>query len=151
MSRHTREQAILEVIEANVVHNQAQLVGLLQARGIDTSQTTVSRDIKRLGLIKRPARGAYRYAAPETVAGRRRGRQHLRSACEQFLTKISSGESLLVLRTLTGRANALAVAIDECGIAEITGTLAGDDTVLLVMRETKDRVKVREMLEEMVS
>lgn len=151
MSRHTREQAILEIIEANVVHNQAQLVGFLQARGIATTQATVSRDIKRLGLIKRPALDAYRYASPETVSGRRRGRQQLRQACEQFLTKISSGDSLLVLRTLTGRANALAVAIDECNISEITGTLAGDDTVLLVMRETEDRAKVRQMLEEMVS
>ena len=69
----------------------------------------------------------------------------LRSAA----TKIDAGDSLLVLRTLSGRANALAVAIDECGIDEVVGTLAGDDTVLLVMRETADRERVREMLEEL--
>lgn len=150
MSRHTREQAILEIIEANVVHNQAQLVGFLQARGIATTQATVSRDIKRLGLIKRPARDAYRYASPETVSGRRRGRQQLRQACEQFLTKISSGDSLLVLKTLSGRANAVAVALDESNITEIAGTLAGDDTILVVTRAPGDREKVRAMLEEMV-
>ena len=81
----------------------------------------------------------------------RRGRRQLRSACNQFLVKIDSGDSLLVLKTLTGRANALAVALDECGIAEIAGTLAGDDTILVVMREVSDRTKVKAMLEKMVS
>ena len=150
-ARRPRQQAILEIIEDSVVQNQAQLVAFLQRRGIAAAQATVSRDIKRLGLIKRPARRGYRYASPETVSSRRRGRRQLRQACEQFLTKIDSGDSLLVLRTLTGRANALAVAIDESNIAEITGTLAGDDTVLLVMREAENRAKVRQMLEEMVS
>ena len=77
------------------------------------------------------------------------GRQDLRVACEQFLTKIDYGESLLVLKTPSGRANALAVAIDECGVDGVVGTLAGDDTVLLVMRRSQDRESVREMLEEM--
>jgi len=154
VSRRMREQTILELIEEHVIENQGQLVSRLQALGIAATQATVSRDIKHLGLIKRQARsGGYRYASAEmfSQSGRRGPRRQLRSTCEQFLTKISSGDSLLVLRTLTGRANALAVAIDECNISEITGTLAGDDTVLLVMRETEDRAKVRQMLEEMVS
>lgn len=157
MSRRLREQAILEVIKEAVVQNQAQLVEHLAGRGFPATQATVSRDIKRLGLIKRPARrGGYRYASPESfanaaaVGGRReRGTKELRHACEQFLTKIDDGDSLLVLRTLTGRANALAVAIDECGIDEVVGTLAGDDTVLLVMREKSDRETVRELLEKL--
>ncbi len=108
-------------------------------------------------MIKRPARrGGYRYASPESFAnatangsGNERSTRELRHACEQFLTKIDDGNSLLVLRTLSGRANALAVAIDECAIDEVVGTLAGDDTVLMVMRETSDRQRVRELLEKL--
>ena len=157
MSRRLREQAILEVVEEVVVENQSQLVEHLAGRGFAATQATVSRDIKRLGLIKRPARrGGYRYASPASfanatanVSSSERSTKELRHACEQFLTKIDDGDSLLVLRTLTGRANALAVAIDECAIDEVVGTLAGDDTVLLVMRKISDRQKVRELLEEL--
>lgn len=153
MSRRMREQTILELIEEHVIENQGQLVSRLQALGIAATQATVSRDIKHLGLIKRQARsGGYRYASAEmfSQSGRRGPRRQLRSTCEQFLTKISTGDSLLVLKTLSGRANALAVALDESNIPEIAGTLAGDDTILVVTREPGDREKVRAMLEEMV-
>ncbi len=154
MSRRMREQTILELIEEHVIQNQGQLVSRLQALGIAATQATVSRDIKHLGLIKRQARGGgYRYATLEmsSQSGRPGRRSHLRSTCEQFLTKISSGDSLLVLKTLSGRANAVAVALDESNIAEIAGTLAGDDTILVVTRAPGDREKVRAMLEEMVA
>ena len=153
MSRRMREQTILELIEEHVIQNQAQLVSRLQALGIAATQATVSRDIKHLGLIKRQTRGGgYRYASSEmfSQSGRRGPRRQLRNTCAQFLTKISTGDSLLVLKTLTGRANALAVALDESNIAEIAGTLAGDDTILVVTREPGDREKVKAMLEEMV-
>ena len=151
MSRRLREQAILEIVDEKVVRNQAELVRHLSSRGFPIGQATASRDVQRLGLIKRPARrGGYRYASPQSFSGSvANGRSELRQACEQFLTKIDTGESLLVLKTPNGRANALAVAIDECGIDEIVGTLAGDDTVLLIMREKTDRESVRELLEEM--
>ena len=148
-----REQTILELVEEHVIQNQGQLVSRLQALGIAATQATVSRDIKHLGLIKRQARdGGYRYASPEmfSQAGRPGPRRQLRTTCAQYLTKIQAGDSLLVLKTLSGRANALAVALDESNIAEIAGTLAGDDTILVVTRAPGDREKVRAMLEEMV-
>jgi len=137
-----------------VVQNQGVLVDLLHERGIASTQATVSRDVKRLGLIKRPARrGGYRYAspsAPSRGASEQRTRRQLRSACEQFVTKIDTGESLLVLKTLSGRANAVAVALDECGLSEVVGSLAGDDTIVIVARSTKDRAKLIKLVEEMV-
>ncbi len=137
-----------------MVRNQGTLVELLGKRGIDSTQATVSRDVKRLGLIKRPARrGGYRYASPsELVPGvsEQRTRRQLKSACEQFVTKIDTGESLLVLKTLSGRANAVAVALDECGFSEVVGSLAGDDTIVVVARSEKDRAKLIELVEEMV-
>jgi len=153
VSRRIREQAILEIIADHVVSSQAQLVALLRERDIAATQATVSRDIKSLGLIKRPAgAGGYRYAPPGTVARReRRGRRQLRAGCDQFLTKIDEGDALLVLKTLVGRANALAVAIDESGIPEVVSTLAGDDTILVVTRRVEDRAKLRALLEELVA
>ena len=153
MSRRIREQAILELVDDHVIRNQAELVALLEARGLAAAQATVSRDIKRLGLIKRPARrGGYRYASPQSFTNTAtRGRKRLRSACEQFLAKIDTAESLLVLKTSSGHANALAVALDECAVSEIVGTLAGDDTVVVLLRQATDRAKVRAMFEEMVS
>ena len=152
MSRRLREQAVLELIEDHVIQNQGQLVSQLQSQGIPATQATVSRDVKRLGLIKRPARGGgYRYASPGdfSQAGRR-GQRQLRNSCQQFLTKIDTGEALLILKTLSGRANALAVALDESNIAEIAGTLAGDDTILVITRKKADRAKVQALLEDMV-
>lgn len=151
MSRRLREQAILEVIDEAVVSNQAQLVEQLAERGFPATQATISRDVKRLGLIKRPARrGGYRYAAASAFASAPSdSRSELRHACEQFLTKISAGSSLLVLRTLSGRANALAVAIDECEVDGVVGTLAGDDTVLLVLSDDDDRSRLEGMFAEL--
>lgn len=152
MSRRLREQAILDIVETEIVANQRALVEHLRRRGIRASQGTVSRDVKRLGLIKRPrASGGYRYAVAETSPrSEQRNRRQLESACEQFLTKIETGESLLVLKTLSGRANAVAIALDECDLPEIAGTLAGDDTILVVAKDGERRRTLRELLEEMV-
>ena len=151
MSRRLREQAILEIVEDRVVSNQGQLIEFLGKRGIQTTQATVSRDVKRLGLIKRPASsGVYRYASPGSRSRSSRGTRQLKIACEQFLTGIENGGSLLILKTLTGRANALAVSIDETDLPGIAGTLAGDDTVLIILNEDASRQALRETLEEIV-
>ncbi|MDX1385919.1 MAG: arginine repressor [Thermoanaerobaculia bacterium] len=152
MSRRAREHAILEIVDDEVVSNQTTLVELLHRRGFDVTQATVSRDIKRLGLIKRPARrGGYRYAPPG-VAGPspQRAERQLGRACEQFVTKVGTGDALVVLRTLTGRANAVAVALDECGWEEVVGTLAGDDTILVVARDEGNRQALVRRLEKML-
>lgn len=152
MSQEAREQAILEIVEETVVRNQRELVALLAARGLAVAQATVSRDIKRLGLVKRPARrGGYRYSAPGVPAPTPpRTRRHLRIACEQFVTRIGTGEALLVLKTLTGRANAVAVALDECGLDGVVGTLAGDDTILVVTSDRAARGRLEQQLGAMV-
>lgn len=151
MSRRLREQAILEIVGEQVVANQGQLIEFLAGRGLRATQATVSRDVKRLGLIKRPARGGgYRYAAADSASTSSRGTRQLKIACEQFLTGIDLGGSLLILKTLTGRANALAVSIDESDLPGIAGTLAGDDTVLVILREGASRQKLRGLLEEIV-
>jgi transcriptional regulator of arginine metabolism len=152
VSRRVREQAILELIDAGPISNQDALVERLRERGIPATQATVSRDIKRLGLVKAPAAGGgYRYAAPSLAPrSTQRGRRQLKSACEQFVTKIETGGSLLVLKTLTGRANAVAVALDEYRLDGIVGTLAGDDTILVIARNDRDRARIKKVFDEMV-
>ena len=153
MSRRARELAILDLVEEEVVANQTDLVKLLHLRGFEVTQATVSRDIKRLGLIKRPARrGGYRYAAPGSSGpSQQRLERQLSRACEQYVTRIDTGDSLMVLKTLTGRANAVAVALDECGLSEVVGTLAGDDTILIIARDGADRGKLVKMFEEILA
>jgi transcriptional regulator of arginine metabolism len=152
VSRRVREQAILELIDAEPVGNQDEIVDRLRRRGITATQATVSRDINRLGLVKTPTGGGeYRYAAPAVrPRSTQRGRRQLKLACEQFLTKIEPGGALLVLKTLSGRANALAVALDEARLDEIVGTIAGDDTILVIARDARDRDTVRKLFEQMV-
>jgi transcriptional regulator of arginine metabolism len=152
VSRRIREQAILELIDAEPVSNQDAIVDRLRDRGIQATQATVSRDIKRLGLVKTPAgAGGYRYAAPALrPRSTQRGRRQLKMMSEQFVTKIESGGALLVLKTLTGRANAVAVALDECRLEEIVGTIAGDDTILVIARDVRDRDKIKKMFDQMV-
>ena len=152
MSRRVREQAILELIDAEPVGNQDEIVDRLRGRGIPATQATVSRDIKRLGLVKTPAGGGgYRYAAPAVrPRSPQRGRRQLKIMSEQFLTKVEPGGALLVLKTLSGRANALAVALDEARLEEIVGTIAGDDTILVIARDARDRDKVKKLFDEMV-
>ncbi|HEX2463844.1 MAG TPA: arginine repressor [Thermoanaerobaculia bacterium] len=153
MSRRVREQAILELIDSEAVSNQDEIVERLRERNIQATQATVSRDVKRLGLVKTPAGGGggYRYAAPAVrPRSTQRGRRQLKMMCEQFVTKIEPGGALLVLKTLSGRANAVAVALDECRLEEIVGTIAGDDTILVIARDQRGRDKVRKLFDEMV-
>jgi transcriptional regulator of arginine metabolism len=152
VSRRLREQAILDLIEGEPVSNQDTIADRLRERGIQATQATVSRDIKRLGLVKTPAAaGGYRYAAPAIVQrSTQRGRRQLKSACEQFVTKIELGGSLLILKTLNGRANAVAVALDEYQVDGIVGTIAGDDTILVIARNDRDRAKIKKLFDEMV-
>jgi transcriptional regulator of arginine metabolism len=152
MTRRLREQAILELIESQEVSNQDEIVARLRARNIQATQATVSRDVKRLGLVKTPAGGGgYHYAAPAVrPRSTQRGRRQLKMMCEQFVTKIEPGAALLVLKTLSGRANAVAVALDECRLEEIVGTIAGDDTILIIARDPRDRDKVKKLFDEMV-
>jgi transcriptional regulator of arginine metabolism len=141
VSRERRERAILEVVAARPVRRQVDLVHALRRRGFDATQATVSRDIKHLGLVKIPDRdGRYRYATPHAQRGPApKAEDKLRDAFSEFVTGLDTGEAILLVKTLTGRANAVAVAIDEAHLPGVAGTVAGDDTIIVVVRTTRDR------------
>ncbi len=153
MTRARREQLILEICASQPVHTQAELVDALRRRGLRVTQATVSRDVKRLGLVKIPdPRGGYRYAPANRVAAAPLpgARAQLEAAFREYVTGVDRGDALVVVRTRSGRANAVAAAIDEARIPEIVGTVAGDDTILVIVRRTVDRVRVVRQLQELL-
>lgn len=127
-----RQAAILEIIDREAITSQEDLRARLRARGIDATQATISRDLKDLGLVKRAADGAYQRqgAVPPGVPGQANG--NFRRAAREFLRRHRRVEQLVVLRTDPGQAQMLALAIDRADLPEVVGTIAGDDTILVI-------------------
>ncbi len=146
LSKTKRHAKVLEIIRGKSIETQEDLAASLQKEGFEVTQATVSRDIKELGITKTPTgSGRYRYVAPKERAfedSRRRMRRLLRDS----VVSIDYSENLLVIRTLTGNAHAVAAVIDNTGIPEIVGTIAGDDTILIVVKPKSAVISVMERL-----
>ena len=133
-TRADRERRIREIIAHRAVGTQEELAAALRRQGLAVTQATVSRDIKRLGLVKvTMGDGHSRYVAPDRPSPIDVLRR-LRHAATEYVLSVDAGEDLVVIRTLTGRANAVAAAIDEMRWDDVVGTVAGDDTILVVPR-----------------
>jgi transcriptional regulator of arginine metabolism len=141
-----RQSAILEVVDAEAITSQEQLRERLRGRGIEATQATLSRDIRDLGLIKRAADGAYRRASAD---GRPRidPEVECRTAVDDYLRRYDVVDQLVVLKTDTGQAQPLAVAIDRAALPEIVGTIAGDDTILVICRSAPDAAGLSKRLQ----
>lgn len=141
--KESRTRAIYSLIKSRVIGTQGELVQALTESGYDVTQATVSRDVRRLGLVKVPlAGGGSRYAAPATA---RPAEPETRSL-SSFVTAVENAEAFCVVNTLPGRAMAVAVTIDESGLPGVVGTLAGDDMVLVMIRTVEERTQVRDQL-----
>jgi transcriptional regulator of arginine metabolism len=143
-----RQSAILDLVEVGAITSQEQLREQLHRRGIEATQATLSRDIRDLGLIKRPADGAYRKPAPGELASPTRPAEELRVAVVDYLRHQETVEQLVVLKTDRGAAQPLAVAIDAVPVREIAGTIAGDDTILVICRSAADAAALARRLDE---
>jgi len=129
-----RHKKILEIIRQRVIETQEELAEALGEAGFAVTQATVSRDIRELGLIKVPGEGNIsRYAAPgeKPVVWRE---DRLKRQLRNSVQSIDYSENLIVLKTLPGEAQGVASAIDEAGWTEIIGTVAGDDTILIIVK-----------------
>lgn len=127
---------ILDLIESEAITSQELLRERLRSKGIGATQATLSRDIRDLGLVKRAADGAYRPArAADSDA--RESRAALERAVADYLRRHEAVEQLVVLKTDPGQAQPLAVAIDRGRLPEIVGTIAGDDTILVICRSAE--------------
>ena len=131
-----RQAKIMEIISKTNVETQEQLLSLLQEAGFTGTQATISRDIKELRIVKElTAMGTYRYtAAAKEVPGTFSAR--LNTIFRESVTNFDYAQNLVVIHTLPGLANAAASAVDAMHLSVVLGTLAGDDTVMVVMRDT---------------
>ncbi len=148
MNRAARERTIREIVTAHPIGTQEELARALARRGVRVTQATVSRDVKRLGLVKlSDAGGAYRYAvANGSPAANPSTEENLRNAFREFVTSLEKGEAFFLVKTLPGRANAVAIAIDEARRPELAGSIAGDDTILVIVRRAGDRERAQKAL-----
>ena len=144
-----RQAAILELIDREPVHSQEVLRARLRGRGIDVTQATLSRDIKELGLVKQASDGAYHRPGTVGPAATGGGDGALRRAVAEYLRGVDRSQQLVVLRTDAGQAQALAIALDRARSSEIVGTIAGDDTVLVVVRDHRRAAALVKRLEQM--
>lgn len=130
-----RQSAILETVQRQPVRSQEQLRRLLRAAGFDVTQATLSRDVRELGLVKGGVDAAY-----QLTAGGSNGysaRPALHRAVAEHLTRVDRVEQLVVLRTGPGQAQMLGVALDGARLPEIIGTIAGDDTILVITPDVR--------------
>ena len=131
-----RQHRIARLLEEQVISSQIQLVELLGTDGIVATQGTVSRDLEELGAVKvRIPGGQMAYAIPEHARDRLAPEDHLRRVLGEFLVEADSSANLAVLRTPPGSAHVVASALDRAGVGDVIGTVAGDDTVLVVCSE----------------
>ena len=145
-----RQDAVLRVIESTDVETQNQLIEELSKLGIESTQATVSRDIKELHLIKElTSRGTYRYAAsdkPDTQNNSMR----LKAIFKESVLSYGNAQHIVVIKTLPGLAPAACSAIDSMGIRSLVGSVAGDDTGFMAMTDIVAAEKFCNEIEEML-
>jgi transcriptional regulator of arginine metabolism len=144
-----RQEIILEIISEKDIETQNQLMMALQERGIRSTQATLSRDIKEMRLVKELASsGRYRYAASarEESAGHD---EKLRKIFRESVISCENAQNLIVIKTLPGLAMAASSALDGMNIPGIVGTVAGDDTAFLAMRDSKSAEMLCEEIREL--
>ena len=130
-----RQSMILEIIEKEDVDTQEQLQQRLQEQGVRCTQATISRDIKQLHLIKEPVgHGQYRYTV-SSQRNRLNVADKLRTIFRESIISVDFAQNIVVIKTMAGLANAAAAALDGMDVPDMVGTLAGDDTALLVMKD----------------
>ena len=131
-----RQGLILELIEREPLHSQEEMRRRLLQRGCEATQATISRDIKELGLVKRAGDGAYQRQGLE-VPSPELALNALERAAASYLRRIDRVQQLVVVRTGAGQAQPLALAIDRAQLPEAVGTIAGDDTILVIAPDAR--------------
>jgi len=150
MMKTDRQAMILEIVNSENIETQEQLLLRLKARGIESTQATMSRDIKQMHLVKEPiGQGSYRY----TVSGSRsrlNAAEKLRNIFRESIISIDSAQNIVVLKTMPGLANGACSALDHMEIRDLLGTLAGDDTAFAVLRSSEAAVDLCLRIQELL-
>ena len=145
-----RQSMILEIIEKEDVDTQEQLQQRLLEQRMRCTQATISRDIKQLHLIKEPVgQGRYRYTV-SSQRNRLNVADKLRTIFRESIISVDFAQNIVVVKTMAGLANAAAAALDGMNVPYMVGTLAGDDTAFLLMRDTESARTFCEEIHEML-
>ena len=148
--KNDRQSQLLQIITDERIETQEQLLERLQQRGIKCTQATISRDIKELHLVKEPAgQGRYCYAV-SAHRTKLNFADRLRTIFRESVLSVDYAQNIVVIKTMPGLAQGAASALDGMEISEMVGSLAGDDTVLIIMRNSDSAsdffAEIKEML-----
>jgi transcriptional regulator of arginine metabolism len=145
-----RLSTIRQLVEHEPMHSQEALRVRLARMGFHVTQATLSRDIKELGLVKRASDGAYQPAGSDATSSAT-SVVALSRALGEFLLSVEAVQQLLVLKTGPGQAQLLSLAIDRARMADVVGTIAGDDTILVVCRDARQAQSTRHMMDRLAA
>jgi transcriptional regulator of arginine metabolism len=148
-TKRDRQKAILEIVEASEIGSQEELRRLLVGRGWDVGQSTLSRDLHELRLARVPTDDGMRYVATDRAVEAEHARAALETLLPQFFDRVDGVGELVVLHTLAGGAQPVAAALDAAAWPDVLGTVAGDDTILIICRSAGARERVIRRLEKM--
>ena len=148
--RISRQNKILELIEKNEIETQDKLVSMLKEYGYDVTQATISRDIKELQLVKTLSpSGKYRYSVSSGQEGLVSDR--LSNIYRETVRSITSSGNIVLVKTLSGCANAAAETMDNVGLQHVIGSVAGDNTILLVVDDPENTPMVVDHLNSLLT
>lgn len=146
-----RQNKIQELISNENIRTQEELSRRLHGEGFQVTQATISRDIKELGLIKiATADDEYRYSLQGELNHQTTYFDRLKRLCKEVMISYDYSENIIVIKTLPGHAQALALSLDHAGWKEVIGTVAGDDTIFILIKPKDDVGKILLRLKEMV-
>ena len=147
MNKKARHALILEIVTDEAVASQEELRQLLRSRGLEVTQSTLSRDLRELRLARIPTPGGVRYASPEM--GLEPSRAALEDVLPQFFHSVDGVGELLILKTIPGGAQPIAEAIDAEGIPDVLGTIGGENTILIICRSSAVRERLARRIEKL--
>ena len=143
-SKRDRQQAIIRLIGSHKISSQEELKRLLAADGLVVTQATLSRDLRDIGVVRASSDNGARYLLPEMVSDE--AKPSLEMLLPQLFSRIDGVSELIVLHTLPSGAQPIAEAVDAQGWPEVMGTLAGENTILIVCRSASARIALTERL-----
>lgn len=147
MSRARRHAALLRLVRTRRVASQETLRDLLAERGFDVTQATLSRDLRELQVAKVPLpEGGSAY---QVASGRADPKPTIERLLPALFTEVEGVDNLVVIKTLTGGAQPVAVALDRQGWPEVLGTISGDDTILLILRDGRKRGAIEKRIRQL--
>ncbi|MDD6160055.1 MAG: arginine repressor [Oscillospiraceae bacterium] len=132
-----RQTEILRLIETQTIETQEQMLAALQACGIRATQATISRDIKELNLVKQQVQGVSKYVVAKEKQPHHNYGSRLKRIFKDSVVSFDIAQNIVVVKTMAGLASAAGAAVDDMDVEGLVGSLAGDDTVVLIMRNNQ--------------